>query len=244
MHINNLILTMSRAEKLLRAFQKREVLLAFLASGETYTTLAVVAELLETSERNALRLLQKLQEEKIIKVDEEVMPHTSLKLYGITAHGIAITAKAHPKAREFQLSKTNPSWVPHHIEGQLIRIVAERAGWTNYIPGKLLMVENAGRLKKLPDALITRPDGRRCAIEIERFIKSKTRHADAISGHLTGIINDHYELVYYFTPHLAALERVFSSVQSVLVDGSKVQLSTSHRARFKVFSIDSWKGEM
>jgi hypothetical protein len=244
MPINNLILTMTRAEKLLRASQKREVLLAFLASGETYTTLSVVAELLETSERNALRLLQKMQEEKLIKVDENVMPHTSLKLYGITAHGLAITAKAHPKAREFELSKTNPSWVPHHIEGQQIRIVAERVGWTEYVPGKLLMVENSGRLKKLPDALITRPDGRRCAIEIERFIKSKTRHADAISGHLTGIINDHYELVYYFTPHLEALERVFASVQTLLVDENKIQLSASHRARFKVFGIDIWKGEM
>jgi hypothetical protein len=236
---------MTRAEKLLRASQKREVLLVFLASGEGFTTLAVVAELLETSERNALRLLQKMQEEKLIKVDENVMPHTSLKLYGITAHGLAITAKAHPKAREFELSKTNPSWVPHHIEGQQIRIVAERAGWTNYIPGKLLMVENSGRLKKLPDALITRPDGRRCAIEIERFIKSKARHFEATSGHASAFVNKkNYELVYYFTPHLAALERVFASVQTVLVDGSKVQFSASLRARFKLFDIHHWKGEM
>lgn len=244
MPINNLILTMTRAEKLLRASQKRVVLLEFLASGETYTTLAVVAELLKTSERNALRLLQKLKEEKLIKVDEKVMPHTSLKLYGITAHGLAITSKAHPKAREFELSKTNPSWVPHHIEGQLIRIVAQRAGWTDYVPGKLLMVENSGRLKKLPDALIARPDGRCCAIEIERFIKSKARHIEAVTGHLTGLINNHYELVYYFTPHLAALERVFASVQTVLVDGSKVQFSASLRARFKLFDIHHWKGEM
>lgn len=236
-------LTMSRAEKLARASQKREAVLGFLASGETYSTLEILAELLQTSERNTRRLLQRLTAEKFLKVENNALPYSPLKLYGVTAHGIAMTLTAHPSAREFYLGKTNPSFIAHHIEGQKIRLTAERAGWTNYLPGKLLYVENAGRLKKLPDALATRPDGRRCSFEIERFIKSKKRMGEAMGGHLAQIVKKDYDLVYYFTPHLAMLERAIQNVESVLVDGSKVQLTDSHRARFKLFDIKKWKGE-
>lgn len=237
-------LSMSYAEKQARAAEKRRVFMSFLASGEVYTTLAVSAELLQTSERTALRFLQKLLKEKLIKVDENVVSHTTLKLWGISDHGINMTESAHPKAKPFALSRTNPSWVQHHIDGQLIRIRAERAGFTRYIPGKLLMVTNEQRLKKLPDALVTRPDGRHVAVEIERYVKSRKRMADVISAHLSQIISGQYDFVYYFTPHKFALDRAFVAVQFIRIEGKQIQLSENHRARFKTFDLKSWAGEM
>lgn len=237
-------LTMTSAEKRERAALKRRTLLSFLASGEVYTTLAIAAELLQTSERNALRLLQKLIEEKLLKVDEKVMPGSNLKLYGVSAHGLALAETAHPQAREFGIGKTNPGWVQHHIEGQQIRIRAERAGWSAWIPGKLLLVNNEKRLKKLPDALTVRPDGRHVAVEIERYVKSKKRMADVVAAHLQQIVAKHYDFVYYFSPHKTALERALDAVQFVIVDGNNVKLNDSHRARFKVFEIENWKGKM
>jgi hypothetical protein len=237
-------LTMTNAEKRQRAALKRRTLVGFLASGEVYTTLSVAAELLQTSERNALRLLQTLVEERILKIDEKVVPGSNLKLYGITAHGLALTESAYPQAREFQIGKTNPGWVPHHIEGQKVRIRAEHAGWTGWIPGKLLLVDNEQRLKKLPDALCVRPDARRVAVEIERYVKSKKRMADVVAAHLQQIVAKRYDFVYYFSPHKSALERALDGVQFVIVDANKVKLNDSHRARFKVFDIQYWKGEM
>jgi len=237
-------LSMTHAEKQARAAVKRRVLLAFLASGEVYTTLSIAAELLQSSERTALRLLQKLAEEKLIKVDENVMSHSSLKLYGISAHGMAMTESAHPSAKPFALNRTNPNSVPHHTNCQLIRIRAERAGWTDFVPGKLLMVNNSARLKKLPDFLMTRPDGRRVAGELEHWVKSRKRMVDIISAHLVQIVAKEYDLVYYMTPHKTALDRAFAAVQFVVIDHKKIQLNDSHRARFKTFDLQSWAGEM
>lgn len=237
-------LSMTYKQKQARASQKRAVLLGFLAGGEVWTTLAVAAELLQATERTALRLLQSLTQEKLLKVDEGVVPHSNLKLYGISPHGIAATETAHPQAREFQLGRTNPSWVEHHIQGQLIRIKAERGGWKDWVPGKLLMVENTARLKKLPDALSTRPDGRQVAIEIERYVKSHKRMADVIGAHLEQIVGKKYDFVYYFCPNKAALDRAFAKVEFVVVDGNKIKLQDSHRARFKTFEIKTYKGEM
>jgi hypothetical protein len=235
---------MTYSEKQARNAQKRALLLGFLASGEVWTTLAVAAELLQATERTALRLLQSLIQEKLLKVDEGVVPHSNLKLYGITSHGVAMTGNAHPQAREFQLGRTNPSWVEHHTQGQLIRIRAEQAGWTNWVPGKLLMVENTARLKKLPDALSTRPDGRQVAIEIERYIKSHKRMADVIGAHLQQIVGKKYDFVYYFCPNKAALDRAFAKVEFVVIDSNKIKLQDSHRARFKTFEIKTYRGEM
>lgn len=235
---------MSYMEKQERHSQKRACLLQFLASGEVYTTLSVSAKLLNASERTTLRLLQKMVEEKLLKIDLNVMPHTSLKLYGISEHGLAMCDSAHQKAKPFMLSRTNPSWVQHHLDGQQIRIKAEFAGWKNYTPGKLLMCENSARLKKIPDALISRPDGRSVAVEIERYVKSRKRMADVIAAHLSQIIEKKYDFVYYFTPHKTPLDRAFSAVQFVVLDNKKIQLNETHRARFKTFDLQKWNGEI
>jgi hypothetical protein len=174
--------------------------MGFLASGEIYTTLAIAAELLQTTERTALRLLKTLIAEKILRADLKAVPFSNLKIYGITEHGIGITESAHPRCREFRIGATNPNYLAHHLEGQHIRIILERAGWTDYVPGKLLYVDNIQRLKKLPDALVTRPDGRRVAVEIERFVKSQKRMAGIIGAHLHQILAGHYDIVYYSLP--------------------------------------------
>lgn len=239
----NPALKMSPQERQQRATEKRVALLNFLASGEQWSTLSVLAELLKTSERNALRLLQKMTEEKLIKVDDRVMTRPPLKLYGISDHGVAM-ADLDVKMKAFALGRTNPGQVEHHLQSQLIRIRAEQAGWTNWVPGKTLYIENSNRLKKLPDSLATRPDGRRVAIEIERFVKSRKRLGDILGLHLQQIVTGKYDLVYYFSPNPEKQLKAFTKIQFVTLENQKVKLNDSHRARFKVFDLKNWKGEM
>ena len=230
----NPALSMTYAQKQERAANKRRLLLDFLASGESYTSPAIVAELLQTTERTARRFLNSLSEEKILRADLKAVPFSNLKIYGLTAHGIGITANAHPKCREFFTGSLNPNYLAHHLTGQQIRIKLERAGWSNWVPGKLLYVDNALRLKKLPDALATRPDGQRCAIEVERFCKSQKRMALIIAEHLKQILASHYAVVYYFSPTPDTLKRLFQSIEFVILDGEKKRLSEANRTRFKI----------
>ena len=229
-------LQMTFAKKMERNAEKRATLLSFLCSGESYTTLSIVSILLRVSERTAQLLLKKLVEEKLLRVDARASPYSRIKLYGITQHGIALTQTAHPDCKEFFAGKTNPSYIDHHITGQRVRISLTNIGWRDYVPGKILMLNNSERKNKaIPDAMVTRSDGRRVAIEIENNIKSKTRMAMSIASHLRQILENKYDFVYYYTPHLAALNRAFSTIIYVRMDDGWVKLSDLHRARFKTF---------
>ena len=233
---------LSNAEKRQIAAKKRQGVLAFLGSGEIYSTSEILSDLLQLSDRVTRRLLQQMssENERLLKVD--VMP-TTLKLYGITPHGLA-TSGSDPRMKPFEIGKTNPGWVQHHLESQLVRIRAERAGWKDWIPGKALLLNaNSDRLKKLPDSLASRPDGRKVAIEVERFVKSRKRLAVVLGEHLKQIADQKYDFVYYFSPHPQALERTLLAVQFVVIDVGKVKFSDAQRSRFRVFNLKSWDGQ-
>ena len=233
---------MTRAQKLARAEDKRRLVMDFLGSGEVYSTISVLARLMGVSEQTAQPVLKRLVEEKMLKVEKNAIPFSNLKLWGISAHGLALTETSHPKCPEFSVGKTSASFVAHHIEGQHVRLDLELAGWTNYIPGKLLMVENSQRKNKcIADAQVTRPDERLAAIEIERHVKSRARLALVIAAHLQQIVEKRYEYVYYFTPHRVALERAFLLVLAIRMDGAWVKLTAAHRSRFKILDMDFFR---
>jgi hypothetical protein len=81
------------------------------------------------------------------------------------------------------------------------------------------------------------PDGCRVAVEIELNIKSKPRMTDRVAGHIHQMVKGHYSKVYFFTPHLAALKRVFKSVEAIKMDGVFVKISEYHRSRFILMDI-------
>jgi hypothetical protein len=235
-------LKMTYTEKIERAAHKRAVLLDFLASGEVFTTVAMSAELLQLSEQTVQPMLKRLVAEQILRVDTKAVPFSKLKLYGITVHGLALTESADPECNEFRVGRTKPGFLGHHLDCQFVRIVMQqRNGWTNWVPDKLLRGENSKRLSTIPDGLATMPDGRRVAVEIERNIKSKPRMTDMVAGHIHQMVKGHYSKVYFFTPHLAALKRVFKSVEVIKMDGVFVKISEYHRSRFILMDIRKLK---
>lgn len=229
----------TRAEKLARAEDKRRLVMNFLASGEVYSTVSVLAGVMGVREQTAQPLLKRMVEEKLLRVDKNAVPFSNLKLWGITAHGLAIAESSHEKCTEFCVGKTSAGFVEHHLDGQRVRLDLERNGWTNYVPGKILMQENELRKGKcIPDALATRPDGCRVAIEIERHVKSRTRLGQVIAGHLQQIDKKQYEYVFYFTPHRVALARAFLSVPAIKVGDRWEILSDAHRSKIKIMDMD------
>jgi hypothetical protein len=60
----------------------------------------------------------------------------------------------------------------------------------------------------------------------------------AQGAHLQQIVQNHYDLVYYFTPHPLSLKKVFAGIETVVLqNGEKITLTESHRSRFKIFDI-------
>ncbi len=233
--MSSILKKFSRAEIDVRAAEKRTKILDFLASGEVWTTVSVINILLNCSRQSSLRTLKSMEKTGAIK--SEICG--SVQLFGISSHGLALSEVTHKDCKEFELSKTNPSYINHHVQTQNARLRAESAGWEKWQPGKILYSANP-KFKKVPDALATRADGRTVAVEIELHIKSQKRMAEIIGLYIEQLIHKKHDLVYYITPSPEALRRALERVQSVRVKGEVIAVSESHLKRFIVVGIDKF----
>jgi hypothetical protein len=231
---------MSHAEKQARAQAKRQVLLKFLASGEVYTVPSITAQLMAVSQSSAERTLSVLVLDGSLKFETHIIASRKTHIYGITSHGLALMDEFDKPF--FQLGKTNSSYIPHHLQTQRARLAAEAAGWTEWVPGKML---HGKGLLKVPDAIATSPSGKRVALEIENHIKSPKRTEEVVSAHLQSVTRKLWDEIHYLTPAdmSARVEKAFLHVQSVPVKGERVPLDPRHRAAFKFFDLQNWPNE-
>ena len=235
---------MSYLEKQSRAEAKRQLVLQFLASGEVFSMIAIIARLLSASPSSTTRTLDNLIRDGALKSEAHLIHCRHSLIYGITPHGLGLVGKF--DARYFELGKTNAAYIPHHLDTQLARLNAEGNGWVDWMPGKILHSQG---LEKVPDALSTSPDGKRVAIEIERHIKTPKRYSEIISAHLQAITQKRWAEVHYLCPDSLCkkVEAAFMHIDSVFVKGERVPLQQKHRDCFKFFALDAWpeitKGE-
>ena len=228
---------MSFLEKQARAADKRQAILAFLASGETYTTLSISAQVMKCSVRAARDTLDSLIRGLALKSEALSVNSRKILIYGITPHGLALANMIDRPF--FELGRTNSSYVPHHLTTQTARLAAEAAGWSDWQPGKAL--HKCGYLK-VPDALATRAGGMKIAIEIERHAKTKRRYEEVFSLHLQEITKKSWSEVHYLAaPELVRpLQNIFQRIETIPVKGERVALEEKHRARFRFFSMADW----
>lgn len=235
---------MSYLEKQSRAEAKRELALMFLASGEVFSTVTILARVISASPSSTTRTLDYLTRAGALKSERHVIKCRHSYIYGITPHGLGLVGKF--DSRYFELGKTNTSYIPHHLDTQSARLNAEDEGWKDWQPGKALYGQS---LEKVPDALVTDPVKKRVAIEIERHIKTPKRYTEIISAHLQAITQKRWAEVHYLCPDglHKKVEAAFTHIDFVLVKGERVPLQKKHRDCFKFFALNSWpiteKGE-
>lgn len=238
--MRNQLPVMTHLQRQARAMAKRQLLLQFLASGEVYTNTDIAAKIMRVSQRSAQRTLAALVLCGSLKFESHLVTSRKTFIYGITPHGLALCNKFDMPF--FQLGKTNSSYITHHLQTQQARLAAESCGWTDWRPGKILYNQN---LPKVPDAIATSPHGVRVAIENERHIKTCKNYETVISGHLKSMTKKLWSEVHYLTPRGLAerVQRAFQHVQSVPVNGDRVQLEQIHRDRFKFYELQNWPNE-
>lgn len=228
---------MSFLEKQSRADAKRELILQFLASGEVFATVAILSRVISASPSSTTRTLDCLIRDGALKFEMHVVQSRRSHIYGITPHGLGLVGKF--DSRHFELGKTNTSYISHHIDTQIVRLNAEENDWEDWQPGKSLYGQH---LEKVPDAIVTNPNEKRVAIEIERHIKTPKRYSEIISAHLQAITQKRWAEVHYLCPDNLhkKVEAAFMHIDSVLVKGERIQLQQKHRDCFKFFALNSW----
>ncbi len=232
----------SYQQRCARAQSKREVVFHFLRD-ETWSNLTNLAGVLGLSEPAAFKTLQQLERDGYLlryKVIE-----LRLSLWGITPQGLAFAwgddeiMQIRPY---FDPSKLSVMTIAHYLDIQRARLIAEVAGWTNWIPGNRLPKD----IKKRPDAVATNPEGQTIAIELERRIKTLKRYEAIFAIYLQMMKRDEYAKVHYVCPDASfapRLLRMFELIKAVPVAGERVTITEKHRARFLVYALDNWPND-
>ncbi|PRC92737.1 hypothetical protein [Solimicrobium silvestre] len=228
---------MSFLEKQAIADAKVSLILEFLSDGEIYTDVAVTSCLLGSSLSSARRTLKRMVKEYSLKTETHLVRSRACQIYGISTQGVALSGNF--DCRPFELGKTNPSFITHHLKTQKARLAAIDHGWTDWVPER--SIHGKGYLK-VPDALVTNSEGFRVAVEIELNIKTTKRYSEICSAHLQSIAKGHWHEVHYLCPEklLAGVERIFAGIEFVSVKGDRVSIQQKHRQRFKFFCLDAW----
>jgi hypothetical protein len=233
------MLIKSYKERVERQANRHDLVLSFLRD-ETWSSSQVLTELLNGSPALTSKTMAQLERQQFV-VRHEVKPLRQV-LWGITTHGLAYAWSDHEpmqKRAYFEPSKLSVLAVPHHLDIQRARLKAQRAGWENWIPEALL----PRGLVKRPDAVVTAPDGRKIAIEIERHVKTVKRYEAIFSAYLQAIRRGEYHEVHYLAESrkfAGRLQRVFGLVTSVPVVGERIQLTEKHKVKFIVAALEDW----
>lgn len=231
---------MTYEERLARSETKKTLMLAFLAGGEVFSTIPILARVACCSTSTAERTLKQLEKEVAIKREAHFVEGRKINIFGITSHGLAMTDEF--EAPAFSLGRTSSNFISHHIRTQVAHLAAEAAGFTNWVPGKLLYKTG---LLKVPDALVTFPDGKTIvAIEVENHCKSSKRLQQILGQYLQDIAQGHMREVHYLCPGrlVGRIEKAFGSVEAVKIKGDTVRLEQKHRERFKFYDLEKWPG--
>ncbi len=192
-------------QEIKKRIQEKHILtLSFLGSGEVWTTMKMVSNLLQLGVRQTQTTLSHMVRDNLLKTESL---SGGLRLYGISPLGLAYINKA-GTCPAFSLGKTIPRTVDHHLVIQKIRLELEKYyGAENWVTGKALY--KLKLFKNIPDALFTHRH-RYFAIESELNVKSRQRMKEVLKNYCTGFydLNDplcplHY--VIYFTPHVEAV---------------------------------------
>jgi len=234
---------MTPAERMRRAQHKREKLLAFLSS-EGWTDLKTAGLLLDVTPKSLSRLFLKMQAEGLLAREEISLGTSKTVIWGITSTGIVCCNSAEIDAAEHQLGRLRGANLPHHLGIQQLRIKAERAGWTNWKPGRLFYKTG---LPVVPDAVATDPAGIITAIELERNVKSAARRAEVLSGHVMCMVKKHWQRVQYVSDgrcNTQRLQALYMSQKHIKTPAGNTEFTDAHRKRFRFCSFEHFAKEV
>lgn len=233
-------------ERTARKHEKRERIIAFLRTN-VFSTASVLGDVAEVRSRQAIHsTLRALNKEGLIRSAEVASDQgRRVLVWGITPHGAAMAARPGESIQTptFEPSKVNVTTLDHTLDVQRIQLCATRAGWS----WKQGFGEFARSSAKYADAVTTRSDGVKIAIEVERTVKTVKRYAEILVAHLEARKEGKWDLIYYISPDLVIRDRVqraFREVHTAKWHGNKIAITDAHRAPFRFYVYgDSWNLE-
>jgi len=222
-----------------RREQKHSTILQWLRD-ETWTTVEIISNLLEMTRQGSWKTLKQMEVAGFLRESKiKVVGKSFISLWGITPHGLAYAWSLNeiPEDRPvFEPSRIALSMIEHNLDLQRARLYKSRQNWTNWVRGERL----GFKVKNRPDAIAQDNNGEIVAIEIERTVKTKKRYRQIMSSHLQQINKGTWNRVEYIClDDLMAkrLERIFNTIDYVLVNRQKVKINDRHYEKFTFINL-------
>jgi DNA-binding Lrp family transcriptional regulator len=215
---------------------------------EIYTSLSVIAEILEIKSRQAVyKTMGQLEREGLIRRETvSLSDGTKQTLWGITSNGQGWAYNPangeHICDRVFEASRVGISVLKHTLDLQLLRVLAERGGWSNWVAGD--RINRWQKDKKRPDAIANDPSERIIAIEVERSFKSNKRYEVILANYLQQIRQQQIHKVIWVSPtreFSKRLEHIIKEIKEVPVAGQKVKVEPErHHTNIAFIDYSQW----
>jgi len=241
-----------------------ELLILNFLSLESWTNDTNLSDLLQIAKRSLSKILKPLLFKKMIKQVLLNIMGGEVLLYGITSSGVKFASKHYlnfqasnglnsfPKLLSTRLS---PTFIPHRLDIQMLRIRAERAGWTQWVnadTGHVFDLHREGIKhcglpilvsQHRPDAWSVNPVGDRVCVECERTIKSKLRYAAILCDYLLALKRGDFDQVIWVCPNTDIknkLENLITSITHVQIGLVSVLIPRNRFERFHFMTYDDW----
>lgn len=218
----------SNADIQQRSAAKEQDVLAFLGSGEVWSSLPILTHVLKIGVHQTRVTLNRMVDKKLLK--EETLPD-GLKIYGITNTGIALV-KDQTNSKAFCIGKTPLSTVKHHLLTQKVRLLFRSLKASAWLPGKAIYKDKNYHLKNVADGSF-RYQNLNCVLEVELSVKTDKRFKVVLGNYVLDMGSDQYgkpllDRVYYFTPHPSLIEKLIDKL-----------VPTEFRNRFVVIKLNT-----
>ena len=220
-----------------KAEENREKILKFLGK-HTWSHSSVLQDLLGLKTYSSTnRILKKLEAQKLVKRHKvEILGSREITVWGITPRGVELSYSEDDWEKEkkpFQFSKLKLSRIPHTLGLQQLEVHLLSQGWSRFQHSRPLKNKNL-----VPDAVAVNPEGKTCAIEVERTVKSKARYRKILVHHLAEAKAGKWDEIWYFCPEKLKnrLENAFFSLEWA-VYGEKFKIKEGHLRPFKFVGL-------
>ncbi len=250
--VSRLIFNRDEQQKVIDS--KRERVLQWLGA-EGFSTAEIMGLVLNLSRAQTYQTLKKMERDDLVKLEKIDGLAGKGTVWTITPHGALIgsdpTAESF-KVDYFEIGRVSPLTIAHHTDCQRVRLVAESAGWKDWIGEKQCRAratkeepDKSKRLKwlKIPDGIATDPAGAVVAIELERTAKTPKRYAGILAEYMQMMKAGAIHRVVYICPNPAftpRIARIFKDISTVKIGGQDVAVSPSVLSRFSFVTMGDW----
>ena len=232
-----------------RIEEKQNIVLSFLAN-EMFSTSEILGQLLGLSRTATFKTLKSMEKQDLVRlhhIEYELAQRGKQTIWGLTPKGALLATDLDNFQVDFyEAGRIATSTMAHSIAIQRVKLVGLKKGWTDWVSSrklKQIAVKDKIKWKQIPDALATSLDGKVIAFEVEKNVKTPKRYQVIIGNYAKMFVDQTVDQVFYICPEniVKRLERLFSNIETLIVDGKSYPVHENVLKRIQFLSYDEWK---